>query len=125
MFTKCQLLHIDRLKPESVSDLDLLLSTLETSVVFFILKSVTNNAYDISEIYCNRKPATHQREITADYNKFATNPEMFTVNQAIALFVGNIIDSYYIAKQSDPTRMLNIEISLLTRHNIAISYDLF
>lgn len=125
MFTKCQLLHLEKLKPKTVEESTLLLSTLELSVVFFVLKSINNNSYSLSDIYCNRKRITEQRDLLPDNNKCINEPEMFSVNQLIQKFVGDLLDSYNIVRLSNPTHQLNIEISLLTRHNVAISYDLF
>jgi len=125
MFTKCQLLHLEKLKPKTVEESTLLLSTLELSVVFFVLKSINNNSYSLSDIYCNRKRISEQRDLLPDNNKYINEPEMFSVNQLIQKFVGDLLDSYNIVKLSNPTHQLNIEISLLTRHNVAISYDLF
>jgi len=125
MFTKCQLLHLEKLKPKTVEESTLLLFTLELSVVFFVLKSINNNSYSLSDIYCNRKRISEQRDLLPDNNKYINEPEMFSVNQLIQKFVGDLLDSYNIVKLSNPTHQLNIEISLLTRHNVAISYDLF
>ena len=125
MFTKCQLIHLDNLKPKNVEEMDILLASLEVSVVFFVLKSITNNAYDIGNIYCNRKLIGEQRDVLLNNSRFTNDPEMFDVNKTLMQFINELIDTYYILKKTNQTQQVNIEISLLTRHNISIACDLF
>ncbi len=125
MFTKAQLLHLDRLKPNSVFEMDTLLRTLEVSAVFFINKVMCENSYELTDIYCNRKSINNQRDLLPEMNRFIDDPEMYNVTTSMVNFIGELINSYHMVKLSSPGKQLNVEISVLTRHSVSISYDLF
>jgi len=127
MFTKCQIIHIDTLKPNSVESSSLLLNLLTSLIVYHAEKRISDHAYNLSDVYCNLRNINLQLDhpVSQEALMLVGTPEYFSISQPIQQFVGGIIDSFYLVKQSDPTKQLNIGIALLTRHNLAITYDVF
>ena len=125
MYSKCQLVHLDKIKPESVEESHVLLQTLEVAVKFYLHKLIVDRAYRINNAYCNRKSIDYQSDSVVEVNKYLDTPEMVNLTSFILQFVSDVLDVFYIYQKTNHSSQLNIELSLLSRHNLAISYEIF
>lgn len=122
MYTKSHLFYIDKLKPSSVEESQLLIDMLVMSVIHYLNLYEAKEVLKIEEIYCNRKSIYAQ----CDYSAFHfNNPEYFTINMIIKPFIEDLINSYTVSKNKTDVRQLSLEVSLLSKHNVVLSYDFY
>ena len=126
MLSKTQLFHLDKLKPISVQEANLILELLEQSLIFFIDKTGLCDLYNVREVYCNRKHIDLQRN-TIGYGLEDSNKvnEYYFINMSIEKFVESIIDNYYTIKNTQMFTQLNLEVCFMSKSNLAVSYDLY
>lgn len=124
MLSKTQIFHISALRPDTVKEADELTSLVESTVTYYLKKSILNEAYTITDIYCNRVNIYTTMEFFP-HLPIEKESEYTQLAMSVQQFIGNLVDSYHMLKVRKPNAVLNVECCLLNRTNISISFDLY
>lgn len=126
MLSKTQLFHLNKLRPTSVMESNILLALFEFAVRHYAIKVGLTNLTDLSEVYCNRKDINYQ-ETNVFYGSrdSESEAEFRYIHRAIEQTMETIVDAYYIGSKSKRYTQLNIECSILNQNNVAISFDFY
>lgn len=124
MLSKTQLFHLKALTPLTPKEASDLITLIESTTTYILKKSILNEAYTISNIYCNRENIFSTVEFFPPLPP-EKEPEYYQLSIAIEQFINSFIDSYYLLSVKKPNACLNVEVCLINKQTVIISYELY
>lgn len=124
MLPTIHLFNLNQLKPTSIDEI----LELEVFLVYMLTLSVEAvapiNLSTLDNVYINgtRLTQTSARVITYANSE---NLEVRTLYNQISTLVADALFNYSISKRRDPFLILHIELKLLRRQNVVLTFDLF
>jgi len=125
VFISNQLFHIRDLSPKSLSELKHLDTLLEYTVVYLINNQLANTGILLPGIHCNSTPIEHQRHYMESAFLITDKPEFESISRSIQRFIETVIEQYRVYNKYDPLSELNIQINLINKTTVLLSYDMY